>query len=65
MSDTMRFVPCGFGLISSHEHQPQQYTSNDFSIQANLMIERNAVIEQLKQVVPAEQSDNFNKFNVQ
>ena len=62
MVDNMTFVSCGFGMVNSDGHLPPRLGNEDFSIQSNLMNDRNATVEQLLGVIPGSEFQNVDNF---
>lgn len=58
MVDNVTFVSCGFGMVDSDSHLPPRLGNEDFSIQSNLMNDRNATVEQLLGVIPGSEFEN-------
>ena len=62
MVDNVTFVSCGFGMVDSDSHLPPRLGNEDFSIQSNLMNDRNATVEQLLGVIPGSEFENVGNF---
>ena len=62
MVDNVTFVSCGFGMVNSDEHLPPKLGNDDFSIQSNLMSDRNATVEQLLGVIPGSEFEKVDNF---